>query len=356
MSGGYEAAHEAVLFVPRAPRRLLRVAGRAPTEMLSGLVTGAMPPAPETKGAGIRYGRAPYSAMLTPKGRLVTDLRVARLGNEDEGALLLDLPDAGVLGALEHLRKYLPPRMAKVSELDEGTAILTLVGPRIAPTLWGEILGLPDVAPDLLGMEDGDEFVVPDGSEVGVRVIRSDDVSPLAFDVIGTEAAVGTLRSRLGESGVSEGEDGLWDVLRLERGRPSFGVELDAHTMPAEAGIEDRCVDDTKGCYTGQEVVVRIRDRGHVNRQLRGILLGGAPAPEPLAPLFQPGRDRRVGTIRSFAPSPRFGQGIALAYLRREVEPPAAVALGTPGGPQVQVRALTDDGWHLVEGDPTFYS
>ena len=109
MIGGYQAAQEEVVLLSRPARRLLRVAGLAPTQMFSGLLTGMTPPALQDQGAGTHLGHVPYSAMLTPNGRLVTDLRVARLTNGDNGSLLLDLPEAGAVSALAHFEKFLPP-------------------------------------------------------------------------------------------------------------------------------------------------------------------------------------------------------------------------------------------------------
>ena len=144
-------------------------------------------------------------------------------------------------------------------------------------------------------------------------------------------------------------------LLRVEAGRPEWGAELDAETIPPEAGIDARAIDHGKGCYTGQEVIVRIRDRGHVNRLIRGLLLGGAPIPSVGAPLFPSGEERAVGEVRSAVWSPGFGQGIALGFVRREIEPPATLALGGPSGPTVGVRELTPHGWRLVPGDPSFH-
>ena len=355
MIRGYRAAQsEAVLF-DRTSRALLRVSGPAPAEMVSGLITGTMPPDLKDQEGHCLRGRMPYSAMLTPKGRLVTDLRVARLENGGDGSLLFDLPDVGVAAALAHFSKYLPPRLARVGELAEPAAMLTLAGPLAAEILSGSLFDLPVDVEDLIAMEEGDERILPNGSEVGIRVVHTRDISPLAFDVFGSESAVDVLRSVAVGAGLAIGTDGLWEVLRLEQGRPSFGIEMDEDTMPAEAGIYDRCIDESKGCYTGQEVVVRIRDRGHANRHLRGILLGDVPPPDPGTPLFRSGHPRPAGTIRSSVQSERFKQGIALGYLRRELEPPDTVTVGTPDGRRVQVRALRDDGWLLVEGDPSFY-
>jgi folate-binding Fe-S cluster repair protein YgfZ len=100
-------------------------------------------------------------------------------------------------------------------------------------------------------------------------------------------------------------------------------------------------VDHAKGCYTGQEVVVRIRDRGHVNRRLCRLRLGDAPTPAAGTEVLREGDERAVGRVTSAAASPRLGT-LALAYLRREVAPGERVRLASPGGTQAVVEA-TDD-------------
>lgn len=356
MIAGYEATRDGVALLHPPPRTWLRVGGRAPAQMLTGLISGPIPPPLDARGTGLRGGRAPYSVMLTPKGKLVTDLRVSRIENGDQGHLLIELPEAGVAGALTHLRKYLPPRLAQLSDLGAPHSILTLAGPATPELLASRAEVGNELSPSVL-MEavEGDEWIVSGNSELGLRIIRADDVGRLAFDIVGPSADIDSLRKGLLQSGVTDGAPELWEVLRLERGRPRFGAEMDEDTMPAEAEIVDRCVDPTKGCYTGQEVVVRIRDRGHVNRHLRGILLDEQPPPELGTPLFLPGSDSVVGTIRSLVRSPRFDRMIALALVRREIQPPASLGVGSPRGPRGAVRALSDAGWVLVEGDLNLY-
>jgi tRNA-modifying protein YgfZ len=123
---------------------------------------------------------------------------------------------------------------------------------------------------------------------------------------------------------------------------------LDSEVMPPEAGLESRWLDERKGCYTGQEVMVRIRDRGKVNRVLRGLLLGEGRDAQPGATVWISERSTPVGELRTVVQSPRFGQVVALAYLRREVEPGFEVYISGPGGSRGSVRALSGEGW--VEG------
>lgn len=343
---------EAGALVDRSHRALLPVEGRQPARMLTGVVSGAMPPEPRRPAEGIRAGRAPYSLVLTPKGKVVTDLRLFRLEGGEEGAHLMDVPASGHAGLMEHLKRYLPPRFAQVTEPPEPLGLLTVLGPRAAGVLSREVLGLRVGEEELEELDEGDERVLEDGSHSGIRVVRNTDVHPTAMDVLAAVPTLKTLWSRLVELEFAPAGLKTWETLRIEKGRPAYGVELDRDTLPPEAGVVDRAIDQQKGCYTGQEVIVRVRDRGRVNRHLRGFLLGSLPEPAPGTPLFIPGRDRPAGEIRSATSSPRFGQGAALGYLRREAEPPTVAQLGAPDGPDVQVRALTDDGWQLAPGDP----
>ncbi|MSR22854.1 MAG: hypothetical protein EXR92_04815 [Gemmatimonadetes bacterium] len=360
---GYRAAVQRAAFIARSSRSFHQVVGRSPERMLTGILSGAMPPAFES-GASVRRGRMPCSAILTPKGKLLTDLRVARLGEGEGGALLLDIPEAGTDAALDHLRRYIPPRLARVIPPEEPLGILTVVGPGAA-----ELLATPDVTapgatlPNLAALEstsEGDLWLLesessPGRTSLGLRIVRSGTVTPPAFDLIAAEGTLEALAGRLRERGVPEGDALVWETLRLEKGRPAYGVEMDEDTLPPEAGIQARCIDFSKGCFTGQEVIVRIRDRGHVNRRLCGFLLGEAPPPASRVPLFGIEGGQPVGELRSSIRSHSFGQTIGLGYVRRGVEAPITLRLGSPEGPAVEVRSLDDAGWVLVAGDSSFY-
>ena len=95
---------------------------------------------------------------------------------------------------------------------------------------------------------------------------------------------------------------------------------MDETTIPVEAGIHERAIDYQKGCYTGQEVIVRIRDRGHVNRNLKQLHLGGAPLPARGTELFVAEQEKPAAVVTSAVKSPRFGGVVALASVRRGVE------------------------------------
>jgi folate-binding protein YgfZ len=131
-----------------------------------------------------------------------------------------------------------------------------------------------------------------------------------------------------------------WEVARVETGRPEWGLDIDDTTIPQEANFDElHAISYTKGCYTGQEVVARVHFRGHVNRHLRGLRAAGADPPPTGAQLVDES-GRPVGEVRTGVSSPRLG-GIALAMVRREVEPGATLSVRWDGGEgRAEVSAL----------------
>jgi folate-binding protein YgfZ len=302
--------------------------------MLAGIVTGRLPGALDEVEPGVWAGRAEPSAVLTPKGRIVTELRLWREAGAEE-AWAVEVPAAGAAPLDEHLRRFLPPRFATASDVSAATGMLTVLGPAAPALLSREALGLRVDASTLEGLAEGDMRTLADD----VTVVRSGEVATPAWDVIADRDSIAALWTRLLELGVAPVGSGVWEALRLEAGRPACGADFDVDTLLPETGLHGRVVDSAKGCYTGQEVVVRIRDRGHVNRHLRRLRLGDAPTPAAGSDLFAEGAERPVGRVTSAALSPRAGT-LALAYVRREVEPGATVRVGSPDGARGVVEAL----------------
>lgn len=129
------------------------------------------------------------------------------------------------------------------------------------------------------------------------------------------------------------GADAL-ELLRIRAGVARVGTDTGPKTLVQEAGLEDRAVDFTKGCYLGQETVARAQHRGQVHRTIRGLV---ADAPLPVGAEVRYA-DRTVGAITSTAADPTLGT-IALGILRREVPDGATVAVG-PGAVPASVRPL----------------
>ena len=335
---GYRAALVGVAVADRPDRAFVRVVGRDPVGMLEGILTSQLPTSPASGERGLRYGRGSYSAALTPKGMMVADLHVVH-GPRDSDGLLLGLTASALGSFLSHLHRFLPPRLARAFD-DTGRArALTVAGPAAAGLLAREALGLRWEERELTALSDS-AWVWANIGSVGVLVMRSGDLATPSFDVVADPAGIVVLRGRLIEAGAVPLELTDRDTLRVEAGRPAWGSELDERTLPPEAGIDSRVIDHTKGCYTGQEVIVRIRDRGHVNRHLRGLKLGSTTPVKAGTRLWIPGRDAPVGTITTAVNSPRAGESLGLGYLRREIEVPSTVCVNGPEGPVVTVVGL----------------
>jgi folate-binding protein YgfZ len=132
-------------------------------------------------------------------------------------------------------------------------------------------------------------------------------------------------------AGAVRGTSADAEVVRIEHGRPRFGVDMDTDTIPLEAGIEARAISRSKGCYVGQEVIVRVQDRGQgrVARRLVGLTFAAA-APVPAAGTRIVSGDRDIGRITSATWSPAAGRPIALGYIHRDF---------TEAGTPVEVRS-----------------
>lgn len=323
----YAAARNAAVLVDRHDRSVLRVHGRDPLRMVHNLVTNDI--------AGVPPFAAVYAALLTPKGRMVADLRIIRR----EKDLLLECSAAAHDSLIETWKRSVPPLFARIedpgiSEGGESLAVLGVYGPGAARVIAAVVNeDIPADAAEmtlLLRQFDGTDLLV----------LATRDNAAGGFDLIVPAASAGSLRKKLVDAGASPMDHATLEVLRIEAGRPKWGAELDANVIPLEAGLLERAISTTKGCYTGQEVIIRILHRGHVNRHLRGMLMGDVPAPAPGTTLHRNGEEKSLGGVTSAAWSPAHHQTIALGYVRREVEPPAKLRLGSPGGPEVEIVTL----------------
>lgn len=334
----YRAVREGAGVADRSgDRARVRLWGRDPVKMVHGLVTNDLLKAAEGQGV--------YAAMLTPKGRTVAELRAFRRATE----LLLELPREALAGTAEHLKKFVPPMFARWADVSDEVGELGVYGPR-SREVAGRALGvdLPALAEEAYTEAefDGERLLV-----AGTRAVGGED----GYELLAPSSALPALWAALREAGAVPVGRGALETLRVEAGRPRYGAELGEEVIPTEAfeasGLMERAVSFTKGCYTGQEVIVRIAHRGHVNRNLRGLLLGDAPAPVHRTPLFHPETGREVGWIGTAVASPRLGQTAALGYVRRELAPGATVRVGAADGTHATVTALPSWSTELPEKD-----
>lgn len=295
----YRQLREECGLLDRSERGKLLVSGPEAAEYLQGQLTNDI--------EAIEAGEGLYAALLDRKGHMQADMRVLRPGEGPD--LWLDLEPEGLEAARRHLGMYKVGRDVDVVDVSAERAILSLIGPRAA-----EIAGsapLPENSCEAVTIGGAECLAV--GTVAGIDVLVAASERDRAWDALLAAGAV-------------EVSPEAAEILRIEVGRPRFGAEMGAETMPAEAGIVEQAVSFTKGCYIGQETVARLHYKGKPNRHLRGLRLS-APA--------QPGAglrlgEKEVGTLGGSAVSPAFGP-IGLAILRREAEPGATLAVGEDG-------------------------
>jgi folate-binding protein YgfZ len=292
----YRALREEAGLIERSDRPRIVVRGSESAEFLQGQITNDV--------EALAPGTGCYAALLDRKGKVQADMRVLRIADDE---FLIDTErETGDLLA-RHLGTYNVGRDAAVGADDSGRVLLSLLGP-LAAKLAGD-------AP--LGAEHShsERFV----AGAACRVIATDAGADL---LVPADAAAAVTEHLLAE-GAQPVSEAAAEIARVEAGRPRVGREISPQTMPAEAAIDARAVSFTKGCYIGQETVARLHYKGKPNRHLRRL----RPA-EPVAagdPVVA--GDREVGVIGTAVISPAEGP-LALAILRREVEPGDEVSVG----------------------------
>ncbi len=247
----------------------------------------------------LRPGSGCYAAFLTPKGKMLGDLRILDAGEE----LLLDTERLALQELFNMIRRFSIGYQIELHKRTLECSLLSLLGPRSAAVCGAEEI-LPATEHAHVELTLG-----PRGAAVRARAIGTD----VGVDLLCGSADLETLRALLLDAGGAEVGEQAAECLRIERGRPLYGVDLDDTVIPQEAGLNERAVSFTKGCYVGQETVARLFYRGKPNRQLRG--LRSVTLLSPGAQLSYEGR--AVGRVTSTAISPRLGP-IALALVRRE--------------------------------------
>jgi tRNA-modifying protein YgfZ len=295
----YRQLREECGLLDQADHGLLIVGGGEAAEYLQGQLTNDV--------EAIEPGNGVYAALLDRKGHMQADMRVLRPGDGPE--LWLDLEPAGLEAARRHLQMYKIGREVEISDAGEERVLISLIGPRAAEVAGGA--PLPENACETVTV-GGAECLAVGGAE--------------GIDLFVPTSERERVREALLAGGAVEVSAEAAEIVRIEAGRPRFGAEMGTETLPAEAGIVERAVSFTKGCYIGQETVARLHYKGRPNRHLRGLRLS-APA--------QPGEalrmgEKEVGRLGGAAVSPALGS-IGLAILRREAEPGATVAVGEDG-------------------------
>jgi folate-binding protein YgfZ len=303
LSSEHRVLLEGCGLLDRSERGKLALSGDGAVEFLNGQVTNEL--------ATLRAGDGCYAAFLTHKGKMLGDLRILAVGESPGGEpseLLLDTERGALQALFDMIRRYKVGFRVELHKRTLERALLSLIGPQAATIAGTERLA---------GEEHANEPVQI--GPVEALAVRTDVGVDLLCDASESDALSAALLQQ-GAVGVSEP---AVECLRIEHGRPRFGIDLDESVIPQEAGLNDRAVSFTKGCYVGQETVARLHYRGKPNRHLRGLRLS-----EPAAPGEELRHgERTVGSIGSTATSPLLGP-IALALVRREAQPGDVISVG----------------------------
>jgi tRNA-modifying protein YgfZ len=294
-TAAYRTITEACGVLDRSDRGKLALTGPEAKSFLQGQVTNDV--------ESLSDGEGCYAAFLTPKGKMLGDLRI--LASSDE--LLLDTERVALQELFNMIRRFKVGYGVELHKRTLESGLLSLIGPTSE-----EIARAADLPAD----EDAHAAVDIDG--ILTRAIRTDVGVDLLCDAADTAALLGVVEAR----GAVRVPESAAECLRVEHGRPRYGVDLDETVIPEEAGLNARAVSFTKGCYVGQETVARLHYRGKPNRRLRGLLLS-APADRGAELKLD---ERVVGRLTTVASSPALGE-IGLALLRREAPPGTTVAV-----------------------------
>jgi tRNA-modifying protein YgfZ len=295
LDGQYRSLREEAGYL-RRNRAVLLLKGPDAGEYLQGQLTNDIEALEPERGC--------YAALLDRKGHLQSDMRVLRLAG---GEIWLDLEPGPSDGVLKHLRTYSIGREVEIEDASERWAIISMIGPRA-----GELTSIEGLAPEHAQRSrnwDGVE-VLAVATDMGLDLICSSEQSERLLEL-------------LSAAGAAQVSEAAAEIVRVESGRPRFGLDMGPELMPAEAEITGRAVDFEKGCYIGQEPVARLHYRGKPNRRLRGLRLS---APAERGQGLRLG-DREMGTIGTVALSPALGP-IALAVIRREASEGDELAVG----------------------------
>lgn len=304
-AAGYDALGTGAVLVERSDRGRWRFTGAKAAETLTGLVTNDV--------LALKPGDGLYAAALTPKGKIVADLRILC----DREGLLADTGAAAAPGWRAMTKKFINPRVAPFTEITDETCDIGVFGAAAAQLLSGAIEDAGCALDQLRPYSHVRARFRKHGQEATiVRAVELGDIP--GFDIVVRVDGADSVRHALLALGARPAPREVFDVARIEAGFPEWGVDMNEDTLPQEANFDELgAISYSKGCYIGQEVVARIHFRGHVNRTLRRMTFTAGRVPSRGAELMD-ATGKVVGDVRSAAVSPRAG-GVGIAMVRREV-------------------------------------
>ena len=295
----YRALHESAAVFVRHEKGRIAVRGADRKVYLQGLLSNDI--------LALEPGSSCYATLLTAQGRMISDMRVFDIGE----LILLDLEAAVTPNIVDHLEKFI---------ITEDVVVENASG------TWGQVGVYGPQARAVV------ERAAATAGVATLFVLQSSDIGVDGLDVIVQAEHVDSFVTAVSDAGAVLVERSAVETTRIEAGIPRFLVDMDNTTIPLEAGIESSAISMSKGCYVGQEVIVRVLHRGggRVAKRLVGLSIEGGRVNQD--DRIHAG-DREVGRITSVADSPRAGKQIALGYVQRDfIEPGSEVQIRTADG------------------------
>ncbi len=300
----HRSLKEGAVVIDLSSRSRLCLVGGDRQRFLNGQVTNDV--------AKLKTGDGCYAALVTAKGKMVSDLNIYALENE----LLLDF-EPGLTGAItQRLDKYIIADEVQIVDVAPHYGLLSLQGPRASDAL--QQMRLVSTLP----MKERTHVLAKDETHGEIYVIRHARCGSQGFDLFVPLASLGAVFDKaIAAVRPIGGSVCGWRALeaaRIEAGIPRYGADMDETNLPPEAGIDQTAISYTKGCYIGQEVIARIRTYGQVAKALRGLRLANGLSPLPVKgdKILRDGKE--VGYLTSVLASPLLNANIALGYVRRE--------------------------------------
>lgn len=262
---------------------------------------------------GLPPGGGCYAALLTPQGRMISDMDVLRLDEADGPAVLLAVPAPLAASLAARFDRAIFAEDVSVADVSGETAQFGVVGPEAGAVINAALAALGRAPASA-------QLSAPFANAAlgsGAVLWRGEPLDGLdSFELVVSAADADAVRTALGAMAAPLSADARL-ALRLEAGRPEFLVDMTTETIPLEANLLDRAISTSKGCYVGQEVIIRVLHRGggRVAKKLAALRFDGVV---PAAGAVLSEGDREVGRVTSAAHSPRDGAAIGLGYVHRD--------------------------------------
>lgn len=293
-------------------RGRIRVSGAEVVQFLNGLITNDVKTLSENSWLPAVFPNV--------QGRLIASVKVIRLADEASGkgsvpVFIVETEPATHDSVLKTLDRFTLAGDFQVADLSTSTVLLSLQGKQAAEIL-GRVFGLDESA-EL--SEHGARSVV--WHEVNVQVVHMSHTAQDGFDLIVDSDHSNKLWEALLQQGARPIGFAALEILRIEAGISRHGVDIDENLVVSETNLDDS-ISFTKGCYIGQEIIARIKYRGHVAKKLTGIRFDRPTHLEPGATVKSKD-DKDIGRLTSITFSPHLGTTIALGLIKYDYLAPA---------------------------------